>query len=40
MNEFWAALLVFVILGLTPVTVATVANRRQRVGGEGERAPK
>jgi len=33
MNEFWAALLVFVVLGLTPVTVASIANRR-RVGGE------
>lgn len=34
MNEFWAALLVFVVLGLTPVTVASIANCRRRVGGE------
>lgn len=30
MNQFWIATAVFVILGLTPVVVASVANQRQR----------
>ena len=40
MNEFWAALLVFVVLGLTPVTVASIANRRQRAAKGDERAAR
>lgn len=30
MNQFWIATAVFVILGLTPLVAATVANARQR----------
>ena len=40
MNEFWIALLVFVVLGLTPFTYASIANRRQRAADEAERTSR
>lgn len=30
MSQFWIATAVFVVLGLTPVVTATIANVRQR----------
>lgn len=30
MNQFWWALILFVAIGLTPLVIATVMNRRQR----------
>jgi hypothetical protein len=30
MNQFWWATALFVIVGLTPLVVATVMNRRER----------
>ena len=30
MNQFWIATAVFVLLGLTPIVWATIANARQR----------
>lgn len=30
MNEFWWAMIVFILLGLTPLVTATIMNRRQR----------
>jgi hypothetical protein len=30
MNPFWWAMIVFVVIGLTPLVLATTMNRRQR----------
>lgn len=32
MNQFWIATALFVVLGLTPIVTATIANTRQRRG--------
>lgn len=36
MMQFWLATILFVILGLTPLVVATMMNRRQRRSRTGE----
>lgn len=30
MNQFWWALILFVVIGLTPLVIATSTNARQR----------
>lgn len=30
MNQFWWSLILFVVIGLTPLVIATTMNRRQR----------
>jgi hypothetical protein len=40
MNQFWWAMVLFVIVGLTPLVLATTLNRRQRRSrGTGETPP-
>jgi len=33
MNQFWWAMILFVIMGLMPLVIATTMNRRQRRSG-------
>ncbi|MGH3359465.1 MAG: hypothetical protein ACRDO7_11730 [Nocardioidaceae bacterium] len=40
MNQFWIATAVFVVLGLTPIVVASIANGRQRRAVRTEGQPR